>query len=93
MAVDTDGKYLMVNARVGRDGWPLSEDIPITDRPKHYGLFYPDGKTLFPGDELPITRALRGETTNNIEYLCPTIAERRGLLILMGDPYSTSKAI
>ena len=69
MAVDTDGQYLMVNARVEEMVGPLSAEISIADRPKRYGLFHPDGKTLFPGDELPITRALRGETTDNIEML------------------------
>ena len=69
MAVDTDGQYLMVNTRAEDMVGPLSEDISIADRPERYGLFYPDGKTLFSGDELPITRALRGETTDNIEIL------------------------
>ena len=67
MAVDTEGQYLMVNTRAQEMIGPLSEDISIADRPERYGLFHPDGKTLFSGDELPITRALRGETMNNIE--------------------------
>ena len=67
MAVDTDGQYLMVNTRAQEMVGPLSEDISIADRPERYGLFHPDGKTLFSGDELPITRALRGETMDNIE--------------------------
>ena len=86
MAVDTDGKYLMVNARVEEMVGPLSEDIPITDRPKHYGLFYPDGKTLFPGDELPITRALRGETTNNIEILVSNDSRAERIININGRP-------
>ena len=69
MAVDTDGQYLMANTRAQEMVGPLSEDILIADRPERYGLFHPDGKTLFSGDELPITRALRGETTDNIEML------------------------
>ena len=67
MAVDTEGQYLMVNTRAQEMVGPLSADISIADRPERYGLFHPDGKTLFSGDELPITRALRGETMNNIE--------------------------
>ena len=79
MAVDTDGQYLMINARVQEMVGPLSEDILIADRPERYGLFYPDGKTLFSGDELPISRALRGEVTDNIEMLVSndTQAEER----------------
>ena len=69
MAVDTDGQYLMVNTRAQEMIAPLSEDVSIVDRPERYGLFQSDGKTLFAGDELPLTRALHGETTNNIEML------------------------
>ena len=69
MAVDTDGQYLIANTRAQEMVGPLSKEILIADRPERYGLFYPDGKTLFSGDELPIARALRGETTDNIEML------------------------
>ena len=86
MAVDTDGRYLMVNARVEEMVGSLSEDISIADRPKHYGLFYPDSKTLFPGDELPITRALRGETTNNIEILVSNDIRAERIINVNGRP-------
>ena len=60
---------------------PLSEDISIADRPEHYGLFYSDGKTLFSGDELPITRTLRGETTDNIEMLVSNDTQAEDIFI------------
>ena len=34
---------------------------------REYSFFYPDGKTPWPTDNLPLTRALRGESTDNIE--------------------------
>ena len=80
MAVNTDGQYLMVTRAQDMVG-PLSEDISIADRPEHYGLFYSDGKTLFSGDELPITRALRGETTDNIEMLVSNDTQAEDIFI------------
>ncbi len=81
MALDTDGQYLMINTKAQEMVGPLSEDIPIADRPKRYGLFYPDGKKLFSGDELPSTRALRGETTDNIEMLVSNATQSEELFI------------
>ena len=81
MAVDTDGRYLMVNTRAEEMIVPLSEDVLLADRPERYGLFHPDGKTLFSGDELPLTRALRGETTNNIEVLVSNDTQAKKIFV------------
>src|SRR5205823_2403285 len=32
-----------------------------------YGVFRPDGVTPFPADELPLTRAIRGEPSDQVE--------------------------
>ena len=68
VAMDTDEQYFILNTKAQEIIGPL-ENIPISDRPQHYGLFHPDGKTLFSADELPLACALRGETTDNIEIL------------------------
>ena len=34
---------------------------------RKHGTFYPDQRTLIPGDQLPIMRAVRGESTDNME--------------------------
>ena len=87
MAVDTEGQYLMVNTRAQEMVGPFSEDILIADRPERYGLFHPDGKTLFSGGELPITRALRGETTDNIEMLVSNDTQAEEIFInISGRP-------
>ncbi|PYJ07989.1 MAG: hypothetical protein DMF06_14060, partial [Verrucomicrobia bacterium] len=33
----------------------------------HYGLYLPDRVTLFPSDQLPLTRSICGEEVNNVE--------------------------
>ena len=71
IAVDTDGQYLMVNPKAQETTGGFPTYAPIDERPERYGLFYPDGKTLFSGDELPLTRAIHGEATDNIEmFVC-----------------------
>ena len=54
-------------------GVPLSLDLATK-----YDLYYPDEKTIFPAQNLPLERALKGESTNGVE-------------IIIEDPESKSK--
>ena len=42
-------------------------DRPPTEWPDYYGVFYPDGSTQVPADELPVMRAVRGGTVEDLE--------------------------
>ncbi len=46
-----------------------------------YGLFRPDGQTPFPPDELPLARALRGETVEAEEMFSRPSAATEGIFI------------
>lgn len=52
--------------------------IEAQDHPRTWEVFHPDGKTLACPDELPLTRACRGGTAHNEEWL---IRDARGELI------------
>ena len=58
------------------------ENIPlnITD---HFDLFFPDGRTTFPSQNLPMEKALNGEITNDIDVILSDLEtrERRRVLI------------
>jgi signal transduction histidine kinase len=67
--VDPQGEFLVFNrsgqrmlgvtaARGGPAAWP-----------QHFGLFLPDGVTPYPSHELPLPRALRGETVRDVEVV------------------------
>ena len=88
IAIDTDGQYLMVNSKAQETtGGAFPTYAPIAERPKRYGLFHPDGKTLFSGDELPLTRAMRGETTDNIEmFVCNDDQPEGAFIDVSGRP-------
>jgi len=49
----------------------------------HFKLFYPDGKTTFPLQNLPMERALVGESTDDIDVLLlnPATKERKRVLL------------
>ena len=54
---------------------------------RNHGTFYPDRRTLIPGDQLPIMRALRGEPTDNVEAFVRNEQNPEGLdLSVSGRP-------
>ena len=93
IAVDTAGQYLMVNSKAQETtGGAFPTYAPIDERPKRYGLFHPDGKTLFSGDELPLTRAFRGERTDNIEmFVCNDSQTEGNFINVSGRPLLNNK--
>ncbi len=70
IASDTNGEYLIFNPSMEQlIGKRLMPDIELDRRSEVYNLFWPDGETLVPAEELPLTRAIRGEATDNVELL------------------------
>ena len=68
IACDPDGNYLIFNRSAERIVGTYLPDVPIEHRSERYGLYYPDGVTLVPSEQLPLTRALRnGEATDNVD--------------------------
>ncbi|MFP4439250.1 MAG: PAS domain S-box protein [Chloroflexaceae bacterium] len=67
IGTDTEGRFLVFNpaaVTMFGNGATATEQDEWSAR---YGLFLPDQTTTFPVDDLPLSRALRGETTDNIE--------------------------
>ena len=66
LVCDETGNYIMVNpAAEHMVAPPLSGLLDQTS--DRYGLFQSDTNILFPIEELPLARALKGESTDNIE--------------------------
>ena len=59
IAADRNGEYLVYNRSATQIIGPGIPGTELDQRPLRYGLYYPDGETLCPYDELPLTRALR----------------------------------
>jgi signal transduction histidine kinase/CHASE1-domain containing sensor protein len=79
--VDAQGEFLLHNpaakAMLGinddRDGAPQWQE--------HYGIYLPDGHTPFPTAEMPLVRALAGESTEQVEMVIRNAGQPDGVVI------------
>src|SRR5208282_4944170 len=62
-ASDEQGKLVIWNPAAAKILGMGATDLPSQKWTGHYGLFLPDTVTPFPGDQLPLVRALRGEVS------------------------------
>jgi sigma-B regulation protein RsbU (phosphoserine phosphatase) len=69
IVADTTGKILTANMAATSIAGRGATDIPPSAWSEMYGLFVPGTEELFPADELPLARAIRGETTDGVEVL------------------------
>jgi PAS domain S-box-containing protein len=69
IVADTEGTVLTLNraaiAMTGRGG----SSVKPSDWSEKFGLFAPGTDRLYPADELPLVRAIRGEATDRVEIL------------------------
>jgi len=67
VVVDCHGEFILYNSAgqqlVGVGALPCT----FEEWPERYGIFLPDGRTPFPADQIPLIRALRGETVGDVE--------------------------
>ena len=69
IVANKDGKYVMFNETAKDMGGYSLNNVHTRYAPETLGLFQSDGQDLFPADELPLARALRGEPSDNIEMV------------------------
>jgi PAS domain S-box-containing protein len=63
VAADKRGKFLIWNRAAESIMGYGPTDVPIGDWPQHFGTYLQDGVTICPAEQLPLVRALEGETT------------------------------
>lgn len=64
---DTNGKFLLFNQAAERIVGLGATDATPAQWTERYGLFCPDTVTPYPSDQLPLARAIRGESSDNVE--------------------------
>jgi PAS domain S-box-containing protein len=64
IVADADGKFLLVNPAARQT---LGLDLADAGRAGHYEAYLPDRVTPFPPEQMPLARALRGESTDAVE--------------------------
>ncbi|HEV3374486.1 MAG TPA: response regulator [Candidatus Acidoferrum sp.] len=87
VVADANGKFLLFNAAAERLVGIGAINAPPDQWSQRYGSFRPDGVTLFPPDELPLVRAMRGESVDAIEVFIRNAQMPEGrLLSIAGRP-------
>ena len=69
IVANKDGKYVLSNETARSIVGQEIEDVHIPQAPEKFGLFHPESQELYPTDELPLARALRGERADDVEIL------------------------
>ena len=67
VVADKDGRYVMFNERAKTMAGQDPEFVHSTEASETFGLFQPDGETVYPTDEMPIVGALQGENADNVQ--------------------------
>jgi signal transduction histidine kinase/CheY-like chemotaxis protein len=67
VVADLSGRLLIYNPAAERIVGGLLTDAPASAWSEHYGCFLPDRKTPYPGEQLPMARALRGEEVDRAQ--------------------------
>lgn len=83
IVANADKKIIMAND-MANEIFGIEEDDQISPNlSNHFELYFPDEKTIFPSQNLPMERALRGEMTTDIEIILwnPKLREKKRVLI------------
>jgi len=77
VVADDQGRFLIWNDAATRILGADAMDVPPSEWSERYGLRMPDRVTPCPAEQLPLARALRGESVNHAElYVCNAREER-----------------
>ena len=68
LVADENGEYIMANPAAEKMiGSQQFDEMNLPQSSEQYGLFDPTTGALFTSDQLPLTRSVKGEVTDNIE--------------------------
>jgi PAS domain S-box-containing protein len=83
IVADTSGKFLFFN-RAAEDILGIGpEDVSMNEWPRVYGCYFADGITPYPSEDLPLARALRGETVDETEIFIRNSERLSGIHIIV----------
>src|SRR3954451_11409455 len=91
VACDADGHFVLLNRRV-RDGAEdltsvvLPLDVPLDRWAEYFQLYPPGGSELLATEDLPLVRALRGETVRDMELETRGENGTRAVINVSGGP-------
>jgi PAS domain S-box-containing protein len=87
VVADSNGKFLLFNAAAEQVLGIGATDTTPDQWSDRYGSYLPDGVTLYPPNELPLVRAMRGESVEAVEVFIRNAKVPDGrLLSITGRP-------
>jgi len=87
IVVDRSGKTILSNPAAARLHHGASAAALSEEWPRTFGIYKPDKETLFSLEELPLSRALRGESTDGMEiYVRPSDRDEGRYVLAAGRP-------
>ncbi len=87
IVADESERFLVFNPAAERMFGTGATPTTSNEWPGRYGLFLPDMTTPFPAEKLPLTRAVRGESSSGVEMFVRHEGEAEGIWVLInGQP-------
>jgi PAS domain S-box-containing protein len=69
LVADHTGRLILVNEAARNVVGRGRQQVPLADWSRQFGLYRPDTNDLFPSEQLPLARAIRGEEVTRTEVL------------------------
>jgi PAS domain S-box-containing protein len=87
IVANADKKIVLAN-EMANEIFGIEEDENISSHlTDHFELYFPDEKTIFPSQNLPMERALNGEITDDVEViLWNPVAQEKKRVLISGRP-------
>jgi signal transduction histidine kinase len=79
LVANADGKMLLLNPAAEQMVGAGATDTPLSEWNQRYGIYRPGTASLFPAEELPLARAMRGETADGIELYVRNASKPDGM--------------
>jgi len=83
IVANADKKVVMANYVANEIFGIEKDDLISSNISDHFELYFPDEKTIFPSQNLPMERALNGEVTNDIDIVLWDAAKREKKRVLI----------
>jgi PAS domain S-box-containing protein len=83
IVANADKKVIMANYNANEMFGIEEDDLISPNISDHFELYFPDEKTIFPSQNLPMERALNGEVTNDIDIVLWDSAKREKKRVLI----------
>ena len=87
VVADSNARFLVFNPAAARILGHGQTDATSQEWSRHYEIFLPERMTLYPADDLPLVRAIRGESVDQAElYIAYPSRENGTWILVTGRP-------